>query len=471
MRSFFIKISLIATIYCSSMPTSNGQISQRSLDGRVSPARPAPAARLGRGGPPAAATSSEIETQNCPYFYDMKFPKTKPGDLTANALAKLNACVSALNDNIPIPGTDLAAAITTLKTHYSISTPDEVNEELITTHYLSRVLRRWANLDKDAASNALTILDSLDGRLHAMMNYVGLLDPLAGSLVAGPVLGETGKLAQGTTSTSTGGGTSTSTTGTAATSSNSQTTALAHIEWGSKHFGEDTWSPIDLSFGGSIGVQPALTLLTNPPPAGSSGSATAASSSTPATTAQYQSAFLWDLNVRANYHTGSAAETSGFFRGGQVRLLTGNGATVVDQGANSTLQIPLNSGADQMAWFWETGAEFNYYSKSLEIVHAEKGQFDPAFNIGISYKIDTRFKQSTGVVGFDSPDRRLVFRFMVNGIKIFDRRPDTTASKPYALSFGVEHEQGFGSRPLPGGTQIIIRGDINLLKLINPGKQ
>jgi hypothetical protein len=63
----------------------------------------------------------------------------------------------------------------------------------------------------------------------------------------------------------------------------------------------------------------------------------------------------------------------------------------------------------------------------------------------------------------------LVFRFMINGLKVFDRRPDTTTSKPYAVSFGVEYERGFGGNPIPSGTTLIIRGDINLLKLINPG--
>lgn len=405
---------------------------------------------------PAGGPSDE---SNCTYFTSHNFPKTKPADFETVALASLKGCVNALDDNIP-SSSDISAgidkAIVQLKDTYKLSTPDQVNEELIKTHYLSRLLRRWANLQKTCpdpnkcAAAAITMLDSIDDRLHSLMEYVGLLEPFAGSLVAGPAFGQTGKVSPGGSAGSSG---------TAATSAGSKTNALAHVEWGSKHFGDESWSPVDVSFGGSFGLQPALSLLTTPP----------STTAPPPPTSQYQSAFVWTLNEHTNLHTGPNAETSAFFEAGQLRLLSGNGATVIDQGANSTLLIPLNNNADKMSWFYGAGAEFKYYNKALEIVHAEKGQIDPAFSIGLWYKIDTRFKQSAGVVGFDSPDRRLVFRFMINGLKIFDRRPGATVSKPYAVSFGVEHERGFGTNPVPNGTQIIIRGDIDLLKLINPG--
>jgi hypothetical protein len=437
--------------------TSSAQMSQKSFQTRR--ALPSEPALLTFG----AGLRSE---NDCQYFVDIKFPKPKPADLAPAALGKLEGCVEALDNNTPDPNdvtSNIDSALQTLKQTYNLSTPDQVDEQLITTHYLIRVMRRWADLNATSAADVLLSLDSVDLRVRGLMRYVGLLDPFAGSLVAGPAFGETGKLSPGTTSAGSGS-TSTSTSGTAAVSSESKTTALAHVEWGSKHFGDESWSPVDFSFGGSFGLQPSLTLLTNPPPAGSSTSST----SSTATTSQYQSAFVWSLNAHGNLHTGSSAEASSFVRAGQVRLLSGNGATVVDQGANSTLEIPLNSNADRMAWFYEGGVEFNYYSKALEVIHAEKGQLDPAFNIALAYKLDTRFKRDAGVIGFDSPDRRLVFRFLINGLKIFDRRPDTTASKPYTISFGVEHERGFGTNPVPSGTQIIIRGDINLLKLISP---
>jgi hypothetical protein len=283
------------------------------------------------------------------------------------------------------------------------------------------------------------------------------------NLVAGPVIGITGKLAPDTT------GTSTSTTGTAAQSSNSKTNTLAHLEWSSKHFGSDSWSHFDFNFGGALGIQSALSLLTNPPDA--SGTTTPSGSDEKSVTPQYQPAFVWDIDAQGNLHIGTSSEASAFVRVRQTRLLSGNGATVVDQGANSTLQIPLNSNADQMAWFWESVMELSLYGKSLEVIHAEKGQLDPMFKIGLSYKRENRFKQSAGLIGFDSPDKRMVFRFMVNGLKVIDRRSDVTASKPYTISFGIEHERGFGNHPVPSGTQIIIRGDINLLKLLNPSLQ
>ncbi|HEY2394266.1 MAG TPA: hypothetical protein VGK22_24060 [Candidatus Angelobacter sp.] len=453
MRNFSLLLTLF--VLCSIYPsTSNAQMSAKSFSGRKTLA------------------ASE---KDCPHFVDTKFTKTLANDFKNNQLTAWTNCVTALETNIPDPtaaGATVDTKLSTLKTNYNISTPDEVDIQLITTHYLSRRLRQWATLDPADTISGLATLDGIDRSLHTFMSYTGLLDPFAGSLIAGPVFGDTGKLSSGITNTNAGSSTSTGTTGTAATSSGSNTNTLAHIEWSSKHFGEDSWSHFDFSFGGSFGLQPALSLLTNPPP---TATATPTPAPTPAatpanssTTSQFQSAFVWTLNGRTNIHVGSTSEASGFVRIGQLRLLTGNGATIVDQGANSTLQIPLNSNADRMSWFYETGIEYNFYNKSLEIIHADKGQLQPAFNIGIAYKHDSRFSQSAGVVGFDSPDQRLVFRFLINGLKIIDRRPDTTTSKPYAISFGVEHERGFGANPVPSGTQLIIRGDINLLKLINP---
>jgi hypothetical protein len=407
-------------------------------------------------------TSPEDE-QACLYFENTEYSRAFTKNVPDPAFTNLDTCANSLDSNIPTAvaiSANKAQAIADLKSTYQLTSQDQVDEELSTTHYLCRVLRRWANLDKSGAETPqLAILDSLDARVHSLMAYEGLLDPFAGSLVAGPIIGQTGKQSSGTTAATGGTGTTT----TPATTTGSNTNPLVHVEWGSEHFLSESWSPVDFGFGGSFGLQPALTLLTAPPPA--SGTPIPASS----ITSQYQSAFVWDLNGNANLHTGSTAETSAFFRAGQVRLLSGNGATIVNQGTNSILEIPLNGNADSMSWFYETGIQFNYYSKVLEVVHAEKGQLDPTFKIGISYKIDTRFAQNAGVVGFTSPDRRLVARFMINGLKIFDRRPNTTPSKPYTISFGVDYERGFGATPVPSGTSLIIRGDIDLLKLINPG--
>ena len=88
------------------------------------------------------------------------------------------------------------------------------------------------------------------------------------------------------------------------------------------------------------------------------------------------------------------------------------------------------------------------------------------FNIGVAYRLDNRFNQDSGLVGFSSPDRRLLFRFAVNAIRIFDLRSSSTSSSPYSVSFGVQTEKGFGPHALPSGTTIIITGDIDLLKAI-----
>jgi hypothetical protein len=421
------------------------------------------------GIPLTAAQSNawfDPDQERCSYFQNTRFNRARIKDEIAmqavtTLFTQLDHCIDGLDANFPTAAdinTSVSQALAQVEDLYNISSSDQVDETLITLHFFYRILTHWASLDKQGEADQFVILASLDERLHRIMEYVGLLDPFAGELVGGPVIGQTGKLSSGTTAAS-----GSSTTTSPSTTTGTNTNALVHIEWASQHFFAEKSSPVDMGFGGSLGLQPALSLLVAPPP--SAGATPASSSVTP----QYQSAFVWDLNLNTNLHAGSNAETSAIVRAGQVRLLSGNGATIVNQGSTGTLEIPLNGNANSMSWFYEAGVEFNYYMKVLEVIHAEKGQLDPAFNIGISYKKDTRFSQNAGVVGFTSPDERLVVKFLINGLKIFDRRPNTTVSKPYTISFGVNYERGFGSNPVPSGTSIIIKGDVDLLKLINPG--
>ena len=377
-------------------------------------------------------------------------------------LAKAESCATYVETTFPEPTGKVKDDIKKYGEWNKAEGSGDIDDLLITSHFRNRLLKLWAKkavAEKvGTADGLLARIDRIDLTLHPMLKADGLLELMAGSVVAGPAFGVTGKQSAAA-GTSTGAAT-TSTTGTAASSSASTPNSLAHIEFGSQHFGAENWLPVEFSFGGSFGVQPALTLLKSAPGA----------AAPIASTSQYQSAFVWDLNSKVHKHIGSNAEGSAYGRVGQIHLLTGNGATIVDQGANSTLTIPLNSGADQASWFTEFGTEFNLYDKALEVVHGEMSQLSPLFNVALGYRFDNRFRQSNlGAVSFDSPDRRLVFRFMVNGLKIFDRRPDTTRTKPFDVSFGVEREQGFGSNPLPGGTKILIHADIALLKLINPG--
>lgn len=453
MRTYIRYISLVslaATYFLAAIPAS-AQISSRSMAARRPVAEPS-AAR-------AVAPAFTDAEKACQYFVHTPF---KADQTLAGLATKLTTCAKYLHDYIPEPTGAVAGDVIAFGTKFSVTATDDIDEQLITTHYQSRVLRRWATKNKSLAGDpsnpdAIFTIDMIDRKLHPMMKYRGLLELMAGSLVAGPAIGITGQQGTAKSTGGTGTGPVTSLTGTAAASSTSTTNSLAHIEFGSQHFGAEKCWPADVSFGGSFGVQPALTLLQE------------VSKPEAAKTSQYQSAFVWDLNGKTNIHLGSNAEGSLYGRLGQIHLLTGNGATIVDKGADSILMIPLNSGADQAAWFGEFGGEFNLFSKALEVVHGEKSQLSPLFNVAVGYRYDNRFKKSNGLADFDAPDRRLVFRFMVNGLKIFDRRPDTTRTTPFDVSFGVEREQGFGNHPVPAGTRIIVHADIALLKLINPG--
>src|SRR5712691_11615104 len=153
--------------------TSAGQISQRSF--RVRRTIPAVQAVPGAQGvqgvqPPGGPATPTPSEGDCQYVITNKFPKTRPADFEAAALLKLRSCADALDNDIPDPNdvnssSGVDDALGDLKANYKLSTADQVNEQLITTHYLSRVLRRWANLDSDTAADVLASLDAIDGHL------------------------------------------------------------------------------------------------------------------------------------------------------------------------------------------------------------------------------------------------------------------------------------------------------------------
>jgi len=200
MRNFVLLFTLLM-LCCLFPSTSNAQMSAKSFHTRKTPTQTHQAEIAASEGTPATE-------DNCQPFVDTPLAK-----LAGNTLNDWEKCIDAVGKNIPdakVTGQTVDQQLTVLKTNYNLTTPDEVNVQLITTHYLSRLLRQWAKLatgkkvtpavDPAAIKSGLANLDVIDRNVHAFMEYTGLLDPFAGSLIAGPVFGDTGKLS-GTTST------------------------------------------------------------------------------------------------------------------------------------------------------------------------------------------------------------------------------------------------------------------------------
>jgi hypothetical protein len=227
-----------------------------------------------------------------------------------------------------------------------------------------------------------------------------------------------------------------------------------------RHFLDEDHSLFDVSMGGRIGFQPALTLVQK-----------IASSGTPtdAAAGKYQDAFGWATTLKVNAKAdGMDSEIPLTVMFGQYILTTDT--AVIDQGATRTIAIPLGDGSDAQS-FWEVTAGLNFYGRSLHLVHAEKDFLHPLIGLTFGYKHDARFKQGTDstLVRFDAPEDRLVFRFLTAPFPVV-MGDGTSGKKTVGLSFGIEHEWApKGANTVPSGTRILLRGDVDLLKALRPG--
>ena len=238
-------------------------------------------------------------------------------------------------------------------------------------------------------------------------------------------------------------------------------TAVGTLAWQSRHFGDEEYQTRDISFGGRIGFQPVLT-LTEP--------AAPAEGEEPSTEliATHQPALVWTLGTQLNLqHRGVNAETTFFGKTGAGHLLKLPKA--VDRGEDSILVLPVENGVGKTAWFWEAGLEFSMFDNRLEQLHAEKGMTSPQFQLQIAWRHDARFRATGALDGFDRPEHRLVFRLMLDAIKVLDRRRLGEPAKPFTFGFAVEHERsifGGSETRVPSATRIMLRGDLNLLRAL-----
>jgi len=243
--------------------------------------------------------------------------------------------------------------------------------------------------------------------------------------------------------------------------------AGAHLVWESKHFrpNEEGTGNFDFSLRGRFGLIPTLDLVAEAPE-------TDTETTAPVTETIYQTAMVWDMALRLNYQIQARAssEVTGVFRIGQAIL--GDRTVLVDRGASSTLAHPLSNGTGSAAWFYEGGLEFSIYNTQIEAVHAEGSAVSPAFTVGLFYRHDKRFRPEGDLASFYNPQRRGVFRFMIDALRVLDKRELGSDPKVFTLGFGIEHEFAVsGKTTVPSGTQLMLRGDIDLLRALQGGRE
>jgi len=238
----------------------------------------------------------------------------------------------------------------------------------------------------------------------------------------------------------------------------------AYIHWESQHVGftYDEDRQFDFSLGGRFGFQSALTLVQTAPPS-TPQSTTAATSSPKVPSSQYQEAFAWDIKGQSHLHINEST-LEAFVTSGQV-ILNSNSQLVDTGGGQQEIVVLAGQDASRAAWFFEGGIGFKKFDRAVELQH-EDPSTPPKIDISLAYRHDLRFEQdNNALVSFRSPTERVVFRFMLTGIRVTDRR-DPKKPATFSVSFGVEHEFALHAGGVPSGTKLLIRGDLNVLQAL-----
>lgn len=312
----------------------------------------------------------------------------------------------------------------------------DTNQKLIGIRVNYKKLKKWGSyrglLKGDSARiGAKKALEDLGTQIDGALKSRDLFSQFAATLITGPTFTES----QGSGS-----------------NGESKTLALGTVVWESRHFGDETLAPIDVSFGGRVGIQPVLTMVA---PEDDLGDVSGA----------HQAALVWTMGVNLHkQHRGINAETGVFGRTGAAQLTAV--PSVIDRGDGSVLSLPVNNGTGKAAWLWEGGVEFKMFDTRLAQVHAEKGTISPQFHASVSWKHDARFRGEGMLASYNRPQHRLVFRMMIDAIQVLDRRAFGQEAKSFTFGFAVEHERSLSSsgQVVPSATRYLIRGNLNLLK-------
>lgn len=239
-----------------------------------------------------------------------------------------------------------------------------------------------------------------------------------------------------------------------------QPQAKGVISWESAHFGEQ--HPVDFSFGGQFGYAPVYTLVNlinsaNVP-------------LPPKARPMFQQGFIWSIRPQANIHlpqfvSGQLSSELGVFASVGQTILTSN-VTAFTQ-SNSTVTATLVSdNVGNGALFAESGLQFRLYNADLDTTHRDKSFLSPAFFLESGFKLNERFKAEGDLAGYDSPQNRAFVRFMVSLNKITNSRGTTDPKEPFSVDFGIDYEFPVSEARVPAATRIVIRGSLDVLKLL-----
>jgi len=397
--------------------------------------------------PPESPAVARASAANCDYYLFTRPPKQKLA-YTDPRLKDIAECSKAVKQAVE----DASA----------LEASSELNETLIRLRVSYKTLLDWIESKRPTP----TAEENVDSWIAArkLLNEVGVLLPkvlrkhdlfaqFSAILVTGATLTDASqpeKPVEGDDDADGGDGEA------AETGPEEEPSAVGVIVFQSRHFGDESLGPLDVSLGGRIGFQPILNLVA---PATGAEDATLA-----APTAVHQNAFVWNFAVQLNRQLRAINSEVGFFgKGGTTTLMTPPKA--VDKGTGSFLAFPLDGGANSTAWVWESGVEFNMFDNRLEQIHAEKGGLSPQFQFLLAVRRDARF---TGAAyeSFESPGNRVLFRLTLDAIKVIDRRAFGDPANTFTFGFVVEYERSLmgGGNRVPPAARFVLRGNVDLLR-------
>lgn len=250
-----------------------------------------------------------------------------------------------------------------------------------------------------------------------------------------------------------------------------QTQALGRIDWESQHYRHDCKNgdtntfqdkKVDFSFGGSIGLYPALVLENL--------SSTTTTIAQPNARPMFQNAFNWQIGPRVNYPFFSHGEASFFMNFGQNFLI--DQVTSFKQGDNTVTATPVSNGVGRSAAFAEAGLEAKILPTTFWQAHDNKYDvLRPVFSIAAGVKKDTRLSRSGDLSTYDHPQDRVFFRFFLNLTSIADSllaTDDAKKAKPASVRFGIDLDRGLYNQRIPTATRFFVSADFNIMKVFKP---
>lgn len=246
-----------------------------------------------------------------------------------------------------------------------------------------------------------------------------------------------------------------------------QPQAKGVITWESAHFGSDDTNGAndrwyDFSFGGQFGYVPIYTLvnLTN----------SAGTALTPKARPMFQQGFVWSIRPQLNVHLPPVVNN---LLSEEVAVFGGVGQSILTSPVNSFKQSNdtitatiVSNNVGNGALFYETGLQYRLYNTDLATVHRDKSFLNPSFFLESGFKIDSRFKAEGDLAGYDSPRNRAFVRFLVSLNKVTNARGTSEPKEPFSVDFGIAHEIPVSESRVPASTRIIIRGSMDVMKLL-----